>query len=53
MENVIIMREWIIRRIESGKPLSPNKLDKLYQHYQRIRMFESEDGGERICPQRT
>jgi hypothetical protein len=54
MDKVVRLRDWIINKIEDGDILSPDHLDKLYKHYSRIRMWESnnEEETHRDCPHR-
>ena len=38
---VTSLRSWIMQRIKSGKILDPDRLQRLYNHYHRIKLWEA------------
>jgi len=55
MSDVVQLREWIMKKIESGKVEKESKLNHLYHHYLRMRIYEAEvrSTGTRECPKRN
>jgi hypothetical protein len=55
MDKIVRLRDWILQRMERMPILSPEKVDKLYRHYHRMRDWETEvfeSEGPRSCPER-
>lgn len=56
MATIINLREWVMKRIESGKVENEKKLSHLYYHHMRMRMQEAyakQVYSARRCPKRN